>query len=59
MKIITGIASTAHIDRHNERMAKSALDSMATQIKEKFIPQLIEHDPNQHVGVILYGEFFS
>ncbi|MDD3861802.1 MAG: DUF4160 domain-containing protein [Candidatus Gracilibacteria bacterium] len=59
MKITTGIASTTHVDRHNERMAKSALDSMAEQIKERFIPQLIEHDPNQHIGVILYGEVFQ
>lgn len=59
MKITTGIASTTHIDRHNERMAKSALDGMAKQIKEKFIPQLIEHDPNQHIGVVLYGEVFQ
>ncbi len=58
MIIITGIASTTHIDRHNERMAKSALDGMAKQIKERFIPHLIEHDPNQHIGVILYGEVF-
>jgi hypothetical protein len=59
MKIITGIASTTHIDRHKERMAKSALDGMAKQIKERFIPHLIEHDPNQHIGVILYGEVFQ
>lgn len=59
MKITTGIASTTHIDRHNERMVRSALDSMAEQIKERFIPQLIEHDPNQHIGVILYGEVFQ
>lgn len=59
MKITTGIASTTHIDRHNERMAKSALDSMAEQIKDRFIPQLIEHDPNQHIGVLLYGEVFQ
>lgn len=59
MKITTGIASTTHIDRHNERMAKSALEGMAEQIKKKFIPQLIEHDPNQHIGVILYGEVFQ
>lgn len=59
MIIITGIASTTHIDRHNERMAKSALDGMAKQIKERFIPHLIEHDPNQHIGVILYGEVFQ
>jgi len=59
MIIITGIASTTHIDRHNERMAKSALDGMAKQIKERFIPHLIEHDPNQHIGIILYGEVFQ
>ena len=59
MKIITGIASTTHIDRHNEQMAKSALNGMAEQIKERFIPQLVEHDPNQHIGVILYGEVFQ
>lgn len=59
MKIITGIASTTHIDKHNERMAKSALDSMAEQIKKRFLPQLVEHDPNQHIGVILYGEVFQ
>ena len=59
MKIVTGIFSTTHIDRHDERMAKSALDGMAKQIKERFIPQLIEHDPNQHIGAILYGEVFQ
>jgi len=59
MKIITGIASTTHADRHNERMAKSALDGGAEQIKERFIPKLIEHDPNQHVGVALYGKVFQ
>ncbi len=59
MKITIGIASTTHIDRHNDRMAKSALDGMAIQIKERFIPQLINHDPNQHIGVILYGEVFQ
>jgi len=59
MKITTGIASTTHIDRHNERMAKSALDGMAEQIKKRFIPQLIEHDQNQHIGVVLYGEVFQ
>ena len=46
MKYITGIASTTHIDRQNECMAKSALDDMAIQIREKFIPQLEEHNPD-------------
>jgi len=59
MQIIVGIGSTTHLDRHNERMAKSALDGMADQIKEKYIPQLIEHDWNKHIGVLLYGEVFQ
>lgn len=58
MKILTGIGSTTHIDRHNERMTKGALDSMVEQIKGKYIPQLIEHDWDRHVGVVLYGEVF-
>lgn len=40
-------------------MAKCALDGMAKQINEKYIPQLIEHDFNRLVGVILYGEVFK
>lgn len=56
MKIITGIASTTHIDRHGERMAKSALDVFAEQICSKYIPTLIEHDPNRQIGVLLYGK---
>jgi hypothetical protein len=59
MKISTGIASTTHIDRYGERMTKSALDGMAKQINEKLIPQLIEHDFSQRVGVLLYGEVFQ
>ncbi len=59
MKIITGIASTTHIDRHNEQMAKSALDSIAKQIKEKFIPQQIEHDHSKCIGILLYGKVFQ
>jgi hypothetical protein len=56
MKIITAIASTTHIDLHNERMAKSALDSMALQIRSKYIPQLIDHDFNRQIGILLYGK---
>ena len=59
MKIITAIASTTHIDSHGERFAKSALDGMAKQIKESYIPHLIEHDPNKHIGAVLYGEVFQ
>lgn len=59
MKILTGIATTTHVDKYNEQMGKSALDDMARQIREKYIPQLIEHDPNRQIGVILYGEVFQ
>ena len=59
MKIITGIASTTHVDRHNERLTKRALEGMADQIKETLLPQLVNHDWNRLVGVILYGEVFQ
>lgn len=56
MRIITAIASTTNIDLHNERMAKSALDSAALQICTKYIPQLIDHDFNRQIGVLLYAK---
>ena len=56
MKIITAIASTTHIDRHNERMSKEALDSFAKAICTKFIPVLIDHDPKLQIGVLFYGK---
>ncbi len=59
MNITTAIASTTHIDKHGDRFAKSALDDMARQIKTKFIPHLVEHDPKQQVGAALYGEVFK
>lgn len=56
MQIFTGIISTTHIDAHNERMAKEALDSMAAQIRERYVPNLVNHDPDQQIGVALYAE---
>jgi hypothetical protein len=56
MKIATGIASTTHIDAHGERMAKQALDGAAEQIRSRFIPFLVDHDPNQQIGVLIYGQ---
>jgi hypothetical protein len=55
MKLVTGIASTTDVDAHGDAFAKEALDSMATQIRSRFIPHLLEHDPNRQVGVILDG----
>lgn len=59
MRIITGIACTTHLDLQNERMTKSALMSMASQINKKFIPQLVDHNWAKHIGAILYGEVFQ
>lgn len=59
MKIETSIASTTHIDLHCECMTRNALDSMANQIKTRYIPRLIEHDWNRCIGVVLYGEVFQ
>jgi Domain of unknown function (DUF4160) len=53
MKIRGGIASTTHLDYHGQRMAKSALDQFAGQIKDRYIPLLIEHDFDRQIGVNL------
>ena len=59
MRIITRIVSTTHVDRHGEKMSKEALDSMASQINEKFILLLVEHDFNRQIGINLYAEVFQ
>jgi hypothetical protein len=59
MKVQTGIASTTHVDLHSDRLSKSALEDMARQIGARYVPYLIEHDWNKHVGVILYGKVFQ
>src|SRR3989344_8591948 len=56
MKIVTGIASTTHVDYYNERMAKSVLDGFAYQIRTSFIPFLVDHDPNKQIGILLFGK---
>lgn len=57
VKILTGIASTTHVDRQGDRMAKEALDSMAAQIKAKYIRMLVNHDASQPaLGVLLYAQ---
>lgn len=59
MEIVTGIASTTHLDRQNHKLTKDALEDMAVQINQRYIPYLIEHDWNKHIGTILYGETFQ
>lgn len=56
MKIITGIASTTHLDRRGTRFAKEALEGMAQQINERYIRYTKDHDPDQLLGVLFYGE---
>lgn len=58
MIIQTWIASTTHLDRQNQKMSKEALEWMAEQINFKFIPQLIEHDFENQIWVLLYWEVF-
>lgn len=58
MKILTGILSTTHVDRMNDRMTKEALEGGAEQLKETLKPFLINHDWRKLIGVVLYGEVF-
>jgi hypothetical protein len=44
MKILSGVMATTHIDRHFERMALSALEGMAEQTRESYIPLIWNHD---------------
>jgi len=52
MKIITGIAATTHIDKHNEKISKECLEDMANQIHTKYMPLDIEHK-GIYIGVLL------
>ena len=59
MKTISAIASTTHVDRRGTRFAKTALDGMIKNIRDKYLPYTKHHDPNQLLGVVLYGEVFQ
>jgi hypothetical protein len=45
MKVVESILATTHIDRHNERLALSALEGMVKQIEQEYLPLVHEHDP--------------
>jgi hypothetical protein len=47
------LASSTHLDLHDERMARSALESGAKQIRKKYVPLLIEHDFDRQIGILL------
>ena len=45
MKYSSGILTTTHIDKQNEKMSLSALESMVEQSNRYYIPITVEHDP--------------
>lgn len=47
------LASSTHLDLHQERMARSALENGARQIRKNYVPLLIEHDFDRQIGVLL------
>lgn len=44
MKIVRSRVATTHIDRHNERLAREALEGMARDAAEHYIPVMWNHD---------------
>lgn len=38
------IMTTTHVDLHGDRMSLSVLESLASQIKERYLPININHD---------------
>jgi len=54
MKVVTGIGSTTHLDRHGHIVSKSVLEDMARQINDHYIPLDIEHR-GTYIGVVLAG----
>ena len=37
--------ATTHVDRHGERLTRSALESLVRQLRANYIPIGFEHDP--------------
>ncbi len=44
MKKIQMTVSTTHVDRHRDKVTREALEDMAKQIKERYLPMQVEHD---------------
>jgi len=44
MKLARARVSTTHVDRHNERMTRQALEDAARQVSEHYIPVMWNHD---------------
>lgn len=54
--IVEGVASTVNVDHDNERMAESALHSMANIINEKSVPLRWEHNKDDNAVI---GDVYS
>ena len=53
----TAVLTTTHVDRHNESMTVGALEAMAQQINEEYLPFGIAHDPREPpIGRIAHAE---
>lgn len=51
------IIATSHVDRHQDRMSRGALESLVEQINSQYIPVTVEHDPrNPPLGRIVQAE---
>src|SRR5256885_2323193 len=45
MKRVSARIATTHLDKQGEKMALSALESMAAHIAKTYVPMGVEHDP--------------
>ena len=45
MKLVKGIVATTHVDLHGDRMALQALQGLARQVGEHYLPVDVNHDP--------------
>ena len=45
MRYLEGVIATTHLDSHNERFSRGALESMVEQINSQYLPVGVEHDP--------------
>ena len=50
MKFVKARMATTHLDRHGDRLAPEALEGMAKQIAEAYVPALNEHDIRVPLG---------
>jgi len=60
MSLVEVIISSTKLDKHNERMTKDVLETMAKDVNKYYIPVGIEHDPRiAPVGRVISAEVFK